>query len=57
MATEAKFREDPDLAFLQYCDFQDLKLLSNTLIADNEGTEQWTGGLKSTLVKDRKSVV
>jgi len=52
MATEAKFREDPDLAFLQYCDFQDLKLLSNTLIADCEGTEQWTGGLKNTLVKN-----
>ncbi|WP_223857335.1 hypothetical protein [Acinetobacter seifertii] len=52
MATEAKFREDPDLAFLQYSDFQDLKLLSNTLIADSEGTEQWTGGLKSTLVKN-----
>jgi hypothetical protein len=46
MATEAKFREDPDLAFLQYCDTQDLKLLSNTLISDSEGTEQWTGGLK-----------
>ncbi|MRT38731.1 DUF3944 domain-containing protein [Acinetobacter sp. RIT698] len=52
MATEAKFREDPDLAFLQYCDSQDLKLLANTLIADSEGTEQWTGGLKSTLVKN-----
>jgi len=52
MAAEAKFREDPDLAFLQYCDSQDLKLLSNTLIADSEGTEQWTGGLKSTLVKN-----
>lgn len=52
MATEAKFREDPDLAFLQYCDSQDLKLLSSTLIADSEGTEQWTGGLKSTLVKN-----
>lgn len=51
MATEAKFHEDPDLAFLQYCDFQDLKLLSNTLIADNEGTEQWTGGLKAHLLK------
>ena len=52
MATEAKFREDPDLAFLQYCDTQDLKLLSNTLISDSEGTEQWTGSLKSTLVKN-----
>nr|WP_279052069.1 DUF3944 domain-containing protein [Acinetobacter tandoii] len=52
MATEAKFREDPDLAFLQHCDFQDLKLLSNTLISDSAGTEQWTGGLKSTLVKN-----
>ena len=52
MATEAKFREDPDLAFLQHCDVQDLKLLSNTLIADSEGTEQWTGRLKSTLVKN-----
>mgnify|MGYP000399715892 FL=1 len=29
-----------------------IKLLSNTLIADSEGTEQWTGGLKSTLVKN-----
>lgn len=54
MATEAKFREDPDLAFLQYCDNQDLKLLSNTLIADSEGTEQWTGGLKNTLLKNMK---
>lgn len=52
MATEAKFREDPDLAFLQYCDTQDLKLLSNTLISDSEGIEQWTGSLKSTLVKN-----
>lgn len=52
MATEAKFREDPDLAFLQYCDTQDLKLLSNALIADSTGTEQWTGGLKNTLVNN-----
>lgn len=52
MATEAKFREDPDLAFLQYCDFQDLRLLSSTLISDSEGTEQWTGALKHTLVKN-----
>lgn len=52
MATEAKFREDPDLAFLQYCDTHDLKLLSNTLIADSAGTEQWTGKLKSTLLKN-----
>ena len=52
MATEAKFREDPDLAFLQNCDTQDLKLLSNTLISDSEGIEQWTGSLKSTLVKN-----
>ncbi|MDH1533224.1 DUF3944 domain-containing protein [Acinetobacter johnsonii] len=52
MATEAKFREDPDLAFLQYCESQDLKLLSTALITDSEGTEQWTGGLKSTLIKN-----
>src|SRR5690606_14455598 len=52
MATEGKFREDPDLAFLQYCDTQDLKLLSNTLISDSEGIEQWTGSLKSTRVKN-----
>lgn len=54
MAIEAKFREDPDLAFLQYCDTQNLKLLSNALIADSEGTEQWTGSLKNTLLKNMK---
>lgn len=54
MATEAKFREDPDLAFLQDCDVQDLKLLSDTLIADSEGKEQWTGSLKPTILKNMK---
>ena len=30
MAKEAKFIEDPDLAFLQYLDYKDLKLLSHS---------------------------
>ena len=46
MAKEAKFIEDPDLAFLQYLDYKDLKLLADTLIKDVEGTEQLTGSLK-----------
>ncbi|WP_180046002.1 DUF3944 domain-containing protein [Acinetobacter sp. YH12117] len=54
MANEAKFREDPDLAFLQYLDYKDLKLLADTLIKDVEGTEQWTGSLKKTLLANMK---
>ena len=69
MAVESKFREDKDLAFLQYADWQDLKLLAEALIKDHSGTEQWTGQLKKTLAQnigmyktseaeaDRKSVV
>lgn len=54
MAKEAKFIEDPDLAFLQYLDYKDLKLLADTLIKDVEGTEQWTGSLKKTLLANMK---
>ena len=54
MANEAKFREDPDLAFLQHLDCKDLKLLAETLIKDVEGTEQWTGSLKKTLLANMK---
>ncbi|MEF9957142.1 MAG: DUF3944 domain-containing protein [Acinetobacter sp.] len=54
MAKETKFREDPDLAFLQYLDHQDLKLLADTLIKDIDGTEQWTGSLKKTLLANMK---
>ena len=52
MAVESKFREDKDLAFLQYADWQDLKMLAETLIKDSSGTEQWTGQLKKTLAKN-----
>lgn len=52
MAMESKFRKDENLAFLQYADWQDLKMLANALIKDNSGTEQWTGQLKKTLVKN-----
>ena len=52
MAIESKFREDKDLAFLQYADWQDLKMLAEALIKDNSGTEQWTGQLKKTLAKN-----
>ena len=51
MAVESKFREDKDLAFLQYADWQDLKLLAEALIKDHSGTEQWTGQLKKTLAE------
>jgi len=51
MAVESKFREDKDLAFLQYADWQDLKVLANSLIKDHSGKEQWTGGLKKSLDK------
>ena len=37
MVNEAKFREDSDLAFLQYLDYKDLQLLADTLIKDVEG--------------------
>ena len=49
MANDSKFREDTDLAFLQYVDYRDLALLANYLITDSEGREQWTGQLKQTL--------
>ena len=52
MAVESKFREDKDLAFLQYADWKDLKILANALIKDSSGTEQWTGQLKKTLVQN-----
>jgi uncharacterized protein YaaW (UPF0174 family) len=52
MALEARFRKDKDLAFLQHADWQDLKLLANCLIKDADGSEQWTGSLKKTLVKN-----
>lgn len=52
MAVESKFREDKDLAFLQYADWQDLKLLAEALIKDHSGTEQWTGQLKKTLAQN-----
>ena len=52
MAVESKFREDKDLAFLQYADWQDLKMLAEALIKDSSGTEQWTGQLKKTLVQN-----
>ena len=52
MAIESKFREDKDLAFLQYAEWQDLKILAEALIKDNSGKEQWTGQLKKTLVKN-----
>ena len=54
MVNEAKFREDSDLAFLQYLDYKDLQLLADTLIKDVEGTEQWTGSLKKTLLSNMK---
>lgn len=54
MATEAKYRDDKDLIFLQFSDWQDLELLANALICDSEGKEQWTGGLKKTLLKNSK---
>ncbi|MFV5498298.1 DUF3944 domain-containing protein [Acinetobacter baumannii] len=54
MVNEAKFREDSDLAFLQYLDYKDLQLLADTLIKDVEGTEQWTGSLKKTLLANMK---
>lgn len=54
MANEAKFREDPDLSFLQHLAYEDLKLLADMLIKDAEGTEQWTGSLKKTLLANMK---
>lgn len=56
MAKEAKFIEDPDLAFLQYLDYKDLKLLADTLIKDVEGTEQWTGSLKKNVIGKYENV-
>ena len=52
MAVESKFREDKDLAFLQYADWKDLKILADALIKDSSGTEQWTGQLKKALDKN-----
>ncbi len=51
MAIESKFREDKDLYFLQYANWQDLKILAEALIKDHSGTEQWTGQLKKALTK------
>ncbi|MCG3842396.1 DUF3944 domain-containing protein [Psychrobacter sp. Ps1] len=52
MAVESKFREDKDLAFLQFADWKDLKILADALIKDSSGTEQWTGQLKKALDKN-----
>lgn len=52
MAKESKYRDDKDLSFLQYTEWQDLKLLADTVIADADGNEQWTGDLKNTLLKN-----
>lgn len=52
MAVESKFREDKDLAFLQFADWKNLKILADALIKDSSGTEQWTGQLKKALDKN-----
>jgi len=52
MAVESKFREDKDLAFLQYADWKDLEILAEALIKDSSGTKQWTGQLGKTLAKN-----
>ncbi len=49
MANDTKFREDSDLAFLQFADHNDLAILAHYLIKDSEGKEQWTGQLKRTI--------
>lgn len=53
MAKESKYREDCDLIFLQNADWTELKMLADALIQDFDGNEQWTGGLKETLNKNK----
>ncbi|QRO14239.1 DUF3944 domain-containing protein [Moraxella osloensis] len=52
MSKASKYRDDPDLTFLQFLDWDDLQILAYALIKDSEGTEQWTGGLAKTLTSE-----
>lgn len=53
MARLSKYREDKDLTFLQFSDYQDLKVLADILIKDIDGGEQWTGGLRKTIEEEK----
>ena len=52
MSKASKYREDPDLTFLQFLDWDNLQILADALIRDSEGIEQWTGGLAKTLASE-----